>query len=1292
MASTSTNNNSSAGPSNPTSGSNTNNNSLGGGDSRWYFTAEQLTNSPSRRQGIDADEELSYRQMTAYLIQEMGQRLQVSQLCINTAIVYMHRFYAFHSFTHFHRNGIAAASLFLAAKVEEQPRKLEHVIKAAHLCLNQEPPASNSEVYAEQAQDLVFNENVLLQTLGFDVAIDHPHTHVVKTCHLVKACKDLAQTSYFLASNSLHLTSMCLQYRPTVVACFCIYLACKWSRWEIPQSTEGKHWFHYVDKSVTMELLQQLTNEFIAIYEKSPARLKSKLNSVKAIAQGARIPEPPRNASDSSNGSSSSQQLNQVPPTVIQQQSQPSSSSSSSSSSVSSRRPETASASHSSHHRSHHAGVQHPHHHHHHHHHSKHANAADVIDHKQPNKPYPNNTANHSNRPRAERAHQQGHIVPTCINNDPNSQYQTNKQMTQSKSSGSNSSSSARSGMSQISTIPPILQPQQSMTLGSSGRQNLSSQMHDMNYHKSRVNPNSVNLPNQMNSQMTSNHKIVSSKNPIDPNRNMLKDPSSGRDSKIPVKHNSLSSNSSNVYSQQQPSVGLDMTRNVLQQQQQNQAKGYVQSQMASGLPPPSNYQQQSNNRANNNSNTNSNVNSNLNSGNKFDQSVQQQSLLSQHQQKQSIESSSFSHSSNISSSTASFTQNNSQISNDHMDICSPPRYSTSQNQVQQPPIPTQSHKPFLSIFSPDYNEKQQQLSQQLSQQVNNVNSSSNKQIFSNKINRDSPKKEKRSNTPKKEKRLEAHHMQSEQKTIDKRLIKNDMLSSNSSTIAPINLNYGPPNNQSQTSQLSDFNYNAPKRPNSVKIEEDTGRETKIRKVDHPTVEVRPASFLFDQTSNQTGNNLLSNSSNSINIQEATKTKLYPSTINGIETNPDLVSSLLKESLCNENKYASQPSLIKTERPESPIATTPSVITTNTFIKTEPTLSPIQSGYNINPMESLPQELLQNTSTFNAPFVSIKQEPNQFPVSTPVVNNVALVNQPFTTIPQPPHLHQQQVTLQPQIQQQQPPPQQQQQISLPQSQQHVQPQSQSQPHPSDEYSKCKSEKKKKKDKHKHKEKDKSKDKEERKKHKKDKDKHKDKEKDREKTLNINEPSEPVKLKIPKDKLNLPPIEAINVSPGQLKIKIPKDRIKTEINSNNDLDGQIGATNQSMPQMPLKIKISKDKIGSFGHDSISVTTSQHSSLTGHSSSNCGGNLGSNNLSISSNITGSSSSSSKKKDRDKDKDKERKRNSDLNKHSSNGGSGNGGSGMSTSTAPSKSTSSKLKIIRKKFLNYISRTKKV
>ena len=115
----------------------------------------------------------------------------------------MQRFYMFHSFTRFHRNSIASAALFLAAKVEEQPRKLEHVIKIAHMCLHRGQPQLDvrSEAYQEQAQELVTNENILLQTLGFDVAIDHPHTHVVRCCQLVKAAKELAQTSYFMATN-----------------------------------------------------------------------------------------------------------------------------------------------------------------------------------------------------------------------------------------------------------------------------------------------------------------------------------------------------------------------------------------------------------------------------------------------------------------------------------------------------------------------------------------------------------------------------------------------------------------------------------------------------------------------------------------------------------------------------------------------------------------------------------------------------------------------------------------------------------------------------------------------------------------------------------------------------------------------------------------------------------------------------------------------------------------------------------------------------------------------------------
>merc|ERR1711899_143576 len=252
------------------------------GPKRWYFSEQQLTNTPSLRAGIPVEKELSYRQQAANFIQDMGQRLEVTQLCINTAIVYMQRFYMFHSFDRFHRNSIASAALFLAAKVEEQPRKLEHVIKVAHMCLHRGKAQLDvrSDAYQEQAQELVTNENILLQTLGFDVAIDHPHTHVVKCCQLVKAAKELAQTSYFMATNSLHLTTMCLRYTPTIVACVCIHLACKWSNYRIPLSAQQREWFSYIDAEATHDLLDKLTDEFLAIFDKCPSKLKNKIRDI----------------------------------------------------------------------------------------------------------------------------------------------------------------------------------------------------------------------------------------------------------------------------------------------------------------------------------------------------------------------------------------------------------------------------------------------------------------------------------------------------------------------------------------------------------------------------------------------------------------------------------------------------------------------------------------------------------------------------------------------------------------------------------------------------------------------------------------------------------------------------------------------------------------------------------------------------------------------------------------------------------------------------------------------------
>ncbi len=44
---------------------------------RWYFTKEELENSPSRINGVDPAKELSYRQQSANLIKDVGHRIGV---------------------------------------------------------------------------------------------------------------------------------------------------------------------------------------------------------------------------------------------------------------------------------------------------------------------------------------------------------------------------------------------------------------------------------------------------------------------------------------------------------------------------------------------------------------------------------------------------------------------------------------------------------------------------------------------------------------------------------------------------------------------------------------------------------------------------------------------------------------------------------------------------------------------------------------------------------------------------------------------------------------------------------------------------------------------------------------------------------------------------------------------------------------------------------------------------------------------------------------------------------------
>ncbi|UJR21519.1 hypothetical protein I4U23_024604 [Adineta vaga] len=292
----------------------------------WIFPADKFISTPSNRDGIPAEEELSSRQQAAVFIYELGTYLKVPHYCINTAVVYMHRFYMINSFKRFTRQRVCASSLFLACKVEEFPRTLRDVIENTGKVLRRKKAEEfTPEIIAQYTDDIVLHENILLSTLGFSLMVDHPHPIIIKTIQALgsqiqslpeKTPRELAQTAYYLATKSILLTSFCVKYPPDLIACFCIHLAAAWLKIEIPspptssqgsttnesdttvtESTPNKRWFHFVNESFTEKQLGELADEFLAIYAKCPEKIKKKL-----------VYQNERPQSTSNEGASNSQQ------------------------------------------------------------------------------------------------------------------------------------------------------------------------------------------------------------------------------------------------------------------------------------------------------------------------------------------------------------------------------------------------------------------------------------------------------------------------------------------------------------------------------------------------------------------------------------------------------------------------------------------------------------------------------------------------------------------------------------------------------------------------------------------------------------------------------------------------------------------------------------------------------------------------------------------------------------------------------------------------------------------------
>lgn len=261
----------------------------------WYYDKKDLRNTPSIRDGLDFENECRYRKEGTLFIKNCGIAMVLGHHTIATGTVYFHRFYMFHTFKEFPRYVTACCCLFLAGKVEETPKKCRDIITTARSMLpNDQKFQAFSEDLRKAKDELMTLESILLQTMKFDLEVQHPYNFLIPYAKCLKGDKmklnEIPQMAWNFVNDSLSLT-VCLQWEPEVIAVALIHLACKIMKISIidwtDRQTHHSHWWDMFISDVTMEILEDICHQVLDLYEKpnyaqnneSSSKLKSKCNN-----------------------------------------------------------------------------------------------------------------------------------------------------------------------------------------------------------------------------------------------------------------------------------------------------------------------------------------------------------------------------------------------------------------------------------------------------------------------------------------------------------------------------------------------------------------------------------------------------------------------------------------------------------------------------------------------------------------------------------------------------------------------------------------------------------------------------------------------------------------------------------------------------------------------------------------------------------------------------------------------------------------------------------------------------
>jgi hypothetical protein len=263
------------------------------------LTAEQVqVNTPTQKDGWKASQEIAVRKKAGKVIYDTTKYFAhpMSSGTASVGVTLFLRFYSQNSMVKYHPFVMAVASLFLAGKINDEPRSLHSLMfEMLKQWYQRENPQLRQRLVEQDKMKNLWNtcvhgESILLNTVKFDLNVDilvrvvSQHVRKIPALHQLKK----NEQAYTNVCNDImrHDGTMVLQYSSDVIALsICHFILKRLKDVEMPpESADGKPW--YEEHGLSAELYEVLCERIMTMYRKMKRKSPTSTNGKRSIDAG----------------------------------------------------------------------------------------------------------------------------------------------------------------------------------------------------------------------------------------------------------------------------------------------------------------------------------------------------------------------------------------------------------------------------------------------------------------------------------------------------------------------------------------------------------------------------------------------------------------------------------------------------------------------------------------------------------------------------------------------------------------------------------------------------------------------------------------------------------------------------------------------------------------------------------------------------------------------------------------------------------------------------------------------